>query len=231
MLKNNPDSENHKSLKYFSFSSRMQQQQLAAQLAHHGGSRQPPLSPAPHTSDSDSDISLGAHSPPISSPGPLRFGPPSPSPLSTFRFGPHSPGPMPSQFRFGVNHSPTDFRPNNNTGGYRIDSMTSRRSESPICVDKHSPSPPLQTSLQNVGFEDFFLKTLFLRSFGGSFDFLVFFLRLDFLLGVIFWLVLYHINSIAICEWFFKFFLQFSFGLLNFLKVQKRFILNFINLI
>lgn len=85
----------------------MQQQQLAAQLAHHGGSRQPPLSPAPHTSDSDSDISLGAHSPPITSPGP-RFGAHSPTPISSFRFGPHSPGPMPAQFRFG-NHSPPNF--------------------------------------------------------------------------------------------------------------------------
>lgn len=86
----------------------MQQQQLAAQLAHHGGSRQAPISPAPHTSDSDSDISLGAHSPPITSPGP-RFGAHSPTPLSTFRFGPHSPGPMPAQFRF-TPHSPPSYR-------------------------------------------------------------------------------------------------------------------------
>lgn len=81
----------------------MQQQQLAAQLAHHGpGSRPPPpLSPNPHSSDDDSDISLGAHSPPL--PGsPLRFGSssPTPTPLTSFRFGPHSPGPMPTQFRF-----------------------------------------------------------------------------------------------------------------------------------
>lgn len=86
----------------------MQQQQLAAQLAHHGGStRPPPLSPTP--SDSDSDISLGTHSPPISSPGPIRFGASSPTPITTFRFGPHSPGPMPPQFRFG-NHTPPNFR-------------------------------------------------------------------------------------------------------------------------
>lgn len=109
----------------------MQQQQLAAQLAHHGGSRQPPISPAPHTSDSESDISLGAHSPPISSPGP-RFGAHSPTPLSTFRFGPHSPGPMPAQFRFS-NHSPPNF-------GHRRSPISSseylRRNESsPINVD------------------------------------------------------------------------------------------------
>ncbi|KAL3279409.1 hypothetical protein HHI36_016920 [Cryptolaemus montrouzieri] len=86
----------------------MQQQQLAAQLAHHGGSaRQAPLSPTP--SDSDSDISLGAHSPPISSPGPLHFGSSSPTPITNFRFGPHSPGPMPPQFRFG-NHTSPNFR-------------------------------------------------------------------------------------------------------------------------
>lgn len=92
----------------------MQQQQLAAQLAHHGGSgRPPPLSPTPHTSDDDSDISLGAHSPPISSPGPLRFGTSSPTPITSFRFGPHSPGPMPPQFRFN-NHTTTN---NNITGG------------------------------------------------------------------------------------------------------------------
>lgn len=109
----------------------MQQQQLAAQLAHHGGSRQPPISPAPHTSDSDSDISLGAHSPPVTSPGP-RFGAHSPTPLTSFRFGPHSPGPMPAQFRFG-NHSPPNF-------GHRRSPITSsdfiRRGEaSPINVD------------------------------------------------------------------------------------------------
>lgn len=91
----------------FVFAFRMQQQQLAAQLAHHGsGARPPPLSPAPHTSDSDSDISLGAHSPPISSPGPISFRSSSPNPLTSFRFGPHSPGPMPPQFRFGGHTAP-----------------------------------------------------------------------------------------------------------------------------
>ncbi|XP_022913213.1 homeobox protein SIX3 [Onthophagus taurus] len=90
---------------------RIQQQQLAAQLANHGGStRQPPLSPNPNTSDSDSDISLGAHSPPLSSPGPISFSNSSPSPITSFRFGPHSPGPMPTQFRF--NHTPPAFRKN-----------------------------------------------------------------------------------------------------------------------
>lgn len=112
----------------------MQQQQLAAQLAHHGGqTRQPPLSPTP--SDSDSDISLGAHSPPLSSPGgpTSRYGSPGP-----FRFGgcggaPHSPGtlPPPPHFRFGsyVKSSPEETIP---------------RAESPIRVD--SP-PPQQTTL------------------------------------------------------------------------------------
>lgn len=109
----------------------MQQQQLAAQLAHHGGSRQPPLSPAPQTSDSDSDISLGAHSPPVTSPGP-RFEGHSPTPLTSFRFGPHSPGPIPAQFRFG-NHSPPNF-------GHRRSPLNTsefiRRGESsPINVD------------------------------------------------------------------------------------------------
>lgn len=119
----------------------MQQQQLAAQLAHHGGSRQPPLSPAPHTSDSDSDISLGAHSPPLTSPGPpmTRFGASSPTPLSSFRFGPHSPGPMPPQFRFGT-HSPPNFRLERQSpigsspgSGFRID----RRLESPNLSSAH----------------------------------------------------------------------------------------------
>ncbi|XP_060524528.1 homeobox protein SIX3-like [Cylas formicarius] len=97
---------------------RMQQQQLAAQLSHHGGGgRQPPLSPTP--SDSDSDISLGAHSPPISSPGPLRLGPPSPNHITSFRFGAHSPGPMPSQFRVGGSHAAQSFR-----------------------LDRHSPTSP-----------------------------------------------------------------------------------------
>lgn len=113
----------------------MQQQQLAAQLAHHGSSaRAPPLSPTP--SDSDSDISLGAHSPPMGSPGPLRFGASSPTPLSTFRFGPHSPGPMPSQFRFGT-HTPPSFRlekTSPNSGGFR----KVRESESPINVDSNN---------------------------------------------------------------------------------------------
>ncbi|XP_044762185.1 homeobox protein SIX3 [Coccinella septempunctata] len=95
---------------------RMQQQQLASQLAHHGGSaRPPPLSPAP--SDSDSDISLGSHTPPSTSPGPLLFGRSSPNPMTSFRFGPHSPGPMPPQFHFGA-HNP----------GFRI--------------DRQSPTPP-----------------------------------------------------------------------------------------
>ncbi|XP_017777025.1 PREDICTED: lysine-rich arabinogalactan protein 19-like, partial [Nicrophorus vespilloides] len=138
----------------------MQQQQLAAQLAHHGnGPRPPPLSPAPHTSDSDSDISLGAHSPPISSPGPLRFGATSPTPISTFRFGPHSPGPMPAQFRFGggnpifrmdrqsppphsfLSHKLRPDSPQETAANYsRADD------DSPINVDstdlKNSPPPP-----------------------------------------------------------------------------------------
>ncbi|EEZ99192.1 optix [Tribolium castaneum] len=141
---------------------RMQQQQLAAQLAHHGGGgRQPPLSPTP--SDSDSDISLGAHSPPISSPGPMRFSN-SPTPITSFRFGPHSPGPMPPQFRFG-NHSPPGFRQDrksrnsspinvDTTSNYNNSAVNLRltSNESPIDVDStqeksHSPirvdsSPP-----------------------------------------------------------------------------------------
>lgn len=122
----------------------MQQQQLAAQLAHHGGSRQPPLSPAAHTSDSDSDISLGAHSPPITSPGPpmTRFGAQSPTPISTFRFGPHSPGPMPTQFRFGT-HSPPSFRLDRQSSplaapGFRID----RRLESPSLAHHRNNGSP-----------------------------------------------------------------------------------------
>ncbi|CAH1183248.1 unnamed protein product [Phaedon cochleariae] len=113
---------------------RMQQQQLAAQLAHHGGSgRPPPMSPTP--SDSDSDISLGAHSPPISSPGPLHFGRSSPNPITSFRFGAHSPGPMPAQFRFGgAPHTPPSFSPN-----FRLDRTKGRNSESPINVDNATP--------------------------------------------------------------------------------------------
>nr|XP_023021623.1 homeobox protein SIX3-like [Leptinotarsa decemlineata] len=148
---------------------RMQQQQLAAQLAHHGGSgRQPPLSPTP--SDSDSDISLGAHSPPISSPGPLHFGRTSPNPITSFRFGAHSPGPMPAQFRFGGTHTPPNFSPNfridrgkgrNSESPINVDSATSnyaavnlRLTESPIDVDSTEKSPlkmdsPPQTSLQH----------------------------------------------------------------------------------
>lgn len=154
----------------------MQQQQLAAQLAHHGGNGRPaPLSPTPNTSDSDSDISLGAHSPPISSPGPIRFGTSSPNPITSFRFGPHSPGPMPAQFRFG-NHTPPSFHRIDRqspppTQTYRLDRKLSPETESqtysrlqdtsPINVDsndykgdKDSPtirvdnSPP-QTSLQH----------------------------------------------------------------------------------
>lgn len=111
----------------------MQQQQLAAQLAHHGGSgRQPQLSPTP--SDSDSDISLGAHSPPISSPGPLRFGTTSPNPITSFRFGAHSPGPMPAQFRFSLdNRQSSPPTPPN----FRLDRKL-RNSESPINVDTSS---------------------------------------------------------------------------------------------
>lgn len=119
----------------------MQQQQLAAQLAHHGGqTRQPPLSPTP--SDSDSDISLGAHSPPLSSsPGApsSRYGSPGP-----FRFGngPHSPGsgnsgplPPPPHFRFGSysRKSPPE-------------ETTPRGGDSPIRVD--SPSPQQTTLTQ-----------------------------------------------------------------------------------
>ncbi|XP_028154449.1 homeobox protein SIX3 isoform X2 [Diabrotica virgifera virgifera] len=111
---------------------RMQQQQLAAQLAQHGGGgRQPPLSPTP--SDSDSDISLGAHSPPISSPGPIQFGRTSPNPITSFRFGAHSPGPMPAQFRFGGAHTPPTFSPN-----FRIERSKDRNSASPINVDNNS---------------------------------------------------------------------------------------------
>ncbi|KAJ8930662.1 hypothetical protein NQ314_016515 [Rhamnusium bicolor] len=113
----------------------MQQQQLAAQLAHHGGSgRQPTISPTP--SDSDSDISLGAHSPPISSPGPLRFGATSPNPITSFRFGAHSPGPMPAQFRFGT-HTPPSFRLERQSPtppNFRLDRKL-RNSDSPINVD------------------------------------------------------------------------------------------------
>lgn len=112
----------------------MQQQQLAAQLAHHGNSaRQPPLSPTP--SDSDSDISLGAHSPPISSPGPIRFGASSPTPITSFRFGPHSPGPMPAQFRFN-NHTPPNFRLQDNRQSPTPPHFRKlRSSDSPISVD------------------------------------------------------------------------------------------------
>ncbi|XP_056630932.1 homeobox protein SIX3 isoform X2 [Diorhabda carinulata] len=111
---------------------RMQQQQLAAQLAQHGNSgRQPPLSPTP--SDSDSDISLGAHSPPISSPGPIKFGRSSPNPITSFRFGAHSPGPMPPQFRFGGTHTPPAFSPN-----FRIERPKGSSSTSPINVDSSS---------------------------------------------------------------------------------------------
>lgn len=116
----------------------MQQQQLAAQLAHHGGqTRQQPLSPTP--SDSDSDISLGATSPPLSnSPGApsSRYGSPGP-----FRFnngggggGPHSPLPTPPHFRFGSYSTPRKSPPEE----------TVPRAESPIRVD--SP-PPQQTTL------------------------------------------------------------------------------------
>lgn len=108
----------------------MQQQQLAAQLANHGGGRPPPMSPSGHDSDSDSDISLGTHSPPISSPNPLRYS--SPTPLSSFRFGPHSPGPMPTQFRFST-HSPPGFRmdrPPSPTLGRKVSS-----SNSPVNLD------------------------------------------------------------------------------------------------
>lgn len=153
----------------------MQQQQLAAQLAHHGGSgRPPPLSPTP--SDSDSDISLGAHSPPISSPGMSHYDNASPNPLTSFRFGAHSPGPMPPQFRytpqsFGIERqSPTppnfrldqkrnpDLNPNADcTSNYAAINLRLTANESPIDVDsnadKHSPirvdgSPP-QTSLHH----------------------------------------------------------------------------------
>ncbi|KAJ8974626.1 hypothetical protein NQ317_011947 [Molorchus minor] len=112
----------------------MQQQQLAAQLAHHGGNgRQPPLSPTP--SDSDSDISLGANSPPMGSPGPLRFGATSPNPITSFRFGAHSPGPMPVQFRFST-HTPPNFRMERQSPtppNFRLDRK--RGSDSPINVD------------------------------------------------------------------------------------------------
>lgn len=153
----------------------MQQQQLAAQLAHHGGSgRQPPLSPTP--SDSDSDISLGAHSPPVSSPGPVHFGRSSPNPITSFRFGAHSPGPMPAQFRYAPQNygierqspTPPNFKfdqkrdsdlPVNVDSSSNYDAINLRitSNESPIDVDssteKQSPirvdgSPP-QTSLRH----------------------------------------------------------------------------------
>ncbi|CAH0559220.1 unnamed protein product [Brassicogethes aeneus] len=154
---------------------RMQHQQLAAQLANHGGSgRQPPLSPTP--SDSDSDISLGAHSPPISSPGPLRFGTSSPNPMTSFRFGAHSPGPMPVQFRFG-NHTPPSFRmdrqssPPPNFRKYRNEESPINESnrynsrldsESPIEVDsnpeythdKDSMTPPQTSPPMNLRIAD-----------------------------------------------------------------------------
>lgn len=125
----------------------MQQQQLAAQLASHGGTaRQPPLSPTPNTSDSDSDISLGAHSPPISSPGPLRFGESSPTPITTFRFGPHSPGPMPAQFRF-ANHTPPAFRLDRQSSpNFRLDRKLSP--ESPINVE--TTTSTFQSRLPNM---------------------------------------------------------------------------------
>ncbi|GJQ68854.1 hypothetical protein Trydic_g6054 [Trypoxylus dichotomus] len=127
---------------------RMQQQQLAAQLASHGGTaRQTPLSPTPNTSDSDSDISLGAHSPPISSPGPLRFGASSPTPITTFRFGPHSPGPMPAQFRF-ANHTPPAFRLDNQSSpNFGLDRKLSP--ESPINVETTTTST-FQSRLPNM---------------------------------------------------------------------------------
>ncbi|KAK9879226.1 hypothetical protein WA026_004072 [Henosepilachna vigintioctopunctata] len=143
----------------------MQQQQLAAQLAHHGGSaRQPPLSPTP--SDSDSDISLGAHSPPISSPGALRFGRTSPTPISSFRFGPHSPGPMPPQYRFGNHTSPTFRleRQSPSQPNYRLDrnlmsspdsdpsnsyhtavNLRINHNESPLNVDTTDNTSPVRT--------------------------------------------------------------------------------------
>lgn len=153
----------------------MQQQQLAAQLANHGSSRQPPLSPPTQTSDSDSDISLGTHSPPNSSPNPLRYN--SPTPISTFRFGPHSPGPMPVQYRFG-NHSPPSFRldgqssptqnlrkignsnsPENHSTNFRLDRNLSNNlrlavSESPINVDSNTDfrsnkSSPIRVDLDS----------------------------------------------------------------------------------
>lgn len=157
------------------FCSRMQQQQLAAQLAHHGGTgRQPPLSPTP--SDSDSDISLGAHSPPVSSPGPVHFGSSSPNPITSFRFGAHSPGPMPAQFRytpqsFGIERqspTPPNFKfdqkrnpdmPLNVDSASNYDAINLRltSNDSPIDVDsnteKNSPirvdSSPPQTSLHH----------------------------------------------------------------------------------
>ncbi|KAF7267828.1 hypothetical protein GWI33_018988 [Rhynchophorus ferrugineus] len=119
------------------FCFRMQQQQLAAQLAHHGGDRRPPLSPAP--SDSDSDISLGAHSP-VGSPTPLRLGPQSPNPMTSFRFGAHSPGPMPAQFRFGGTHTPPSYkldRQSTTPPNFRLD-----RGNSKLDVD----SPPESAS-------------------------------------------------------------------------------------
>ncbi|XP_066262731.1 homeobox protein SIX3-like [Euwallacea similis] len=119
---------------------RMQQQQLAAQLAHHGGDRRAALSPVP--SDSDSDISLGAHSP-VSSPGPLRLGPSSPNPITSFRFGPHSPGPMPAQFRFGTSHTSPNYRLERQSPtppNFRLDRTNSKLdSESPpMTVDSGS---------------------------------------------------------------------------------------------
>ncbi|KAF2894029.1 hypothetical protein ILUMI_12145 [Ignelater luminosus] len=128
--------------------------------------------------DSDSDISLGTHSPPLSSPNPLRYS--SPTPISTFRFGPHSPGPMPAQYRFG-NHSPPAFRldrqssPNSNlkrlgdsnspvnldnsTSNFRLDrnapnNLRMAVSESPINVDsstdfRSNKNSPIRVDMDN----------------------------------------------------------------------------------
>lgn len=69
----------------------MQQQQLAAQLANHGGGRRPEPPPSPSPSNtSDSDISLGAHSPP-------------PSRSNSLSLGSQSP---PRRGLLGLNHSP-----------------------------------------------------------------------------------------------------------------------------
>nr|CAI5831978.1 unnamed protein product [Callosobruchus analis] len=116
----------------------MQQQQLAAQLSHGGhhggggGSGRPPPGLSPTPSDSDSDISLGAHSPPGGA-----GCPPSPPPsFAHFRFGAHSPGPMPAQFRFAAGGGTVGSGGQLlSPPGFRHTSPTSKDSESPSAIN------------------------------------------------------------------------------------------------